>query len=110
MDSAAAGGRRINAGQQFQQRALARPVVADDAQPVAFVDRQVDVFQGLDFEGVLLRAAKEALEQIFLQADPAEPPHAKQQSNVFQFNQIASKRSLRNATDRKSSVFRNARE
>ena len=73
--AAAAGGGRIDAGQQLQQRALARPVVADDPQPVAFVDRQVDVFQGLDLEGGLLRAAEEALQQIFLQADAAEAPH-----------------------------------
>ena len=55
-----AGG-RIDAGQQFQQRALAGAVVADDPQPVAFVHGEVDVLQGLDLEGGLLRAAEQAL-------------------------------------------------
>ena len=54
-DRAAAAGGRINAGQQLQQRALAGPVAADDSQPVAFRDGQLDVLQGLDVEGRLLR-------------------------------------------------------
>ena len=50
VDSAAAGRGRIDAGQQLQQRALAGPIAADDPQPLALVDGEVDVFQGLDLE------------------------------------------------------------
>ena len=83
-DRAPAAGGRIDAGQQFQQRALAGPVVADDAQPLAFADPQVDVFQGLDLEGVSLAAAEQAVEQIFLEADPAVAPHVKHQAHIVQ--------------------------
>ena len=81
-----AGG-RIDAGQQFQQRALAGPVVADDAQPLAFAHGKMDVFQGLDLEGGLFRAAEQPVEQILLEADAAESPHLKPQPDVVELDQ-----------------------
>ena len=44
-------------------------------------------FQGLDLEGGLLRAAEQPVEQIFLEADAAESPHLKPQSDVVELNQ-----------------------
>ena len=89
---AAAAGGRIDAGQQFQQRALAGPVGADDAHPLALVDPQIDAFQGPDLEGVLLAAAEQAVQQILFQADPAVPPHVEDQAHVVQLDQVHQRR------------------
>ena len=44
--AARARGRRVDAGQQLQQRALAGAVVADDADALALFHRQVDRVRG----------------------------------------------------------------
>ena len=59
--------RRVDAGQQFQHRALAGAVVADETDAVALVDAQVDVLQGAHFHDRVPRRQKHALEDEILE-------------------------------------------
>ena len=86
--AARAGGRRVDAGQQLQQRALAGAVVADDAHAFALFHAQVDVLEGLDFQHILLAAAKQAVEQVVLQARAALTADVEVQAHVVEFDQF----------------------
>ena len=81
-----AGRRRIDAGQQLEQRALAGAVVADDADALALVDPQADVAQRLDLHDRVDGAAKQLPDEEFLERDPSLRTHAEREADVVEFD------------------------
>ena len=55
---------------------------------LALLHVQVDVFQGLDLQHVLLAAAKEAVEHVVLEALAALTTHVELQAHVVEFDQL----------------------
>src|SRR5262249_10822373 len=88
LDEAPAARGGVDAGEQLQERALARPVVADDADPLAGLDAQAQVAQGAHLHRRLGPLAPEqAADHVLLERAPARVPlHVEGQAHAVQFD------------------------
>ena len=84
LDDAAAARGRVDAGQQPEQRALAGAVVADDAEPVAVAEFQVEVSDRLHVGERLGLTAKKPHQQELLERNAHHLLEPKRQAHVFQ--------------------------
>jgi len=81
-----AGRRRVDAGQQAQQRAFAGAVVADDADAVALADAHVHVLERLDFHDRIVDGQEHLADQKFFQSQPLVLANPKRQADSVQFD------------------------
>lgn len=80
-----AGGGRIDAADELEQGALARAVVADDAEPLAGLDVEINPADGMDeLGGAGVPAAEDEVEGRFLDAPPGLIVHAKGELSLLE--------------------------
>src|SRR5262249_32036978 len=91
---AVALGRRVNAGQDTKQRALAGAAVTDDAEAFAGFEVQIDVAQCLDPGQRIDRLAEHAADEKLLEADPAGFPELESDADIVELDMRHGDRSL----------------
>src|SRR5262249_39806268 len=95
VDDALTARRRVDAGEQAQQRALAGAVVAENADAVSVAEFQVDAVERTDLDEGIDRFTVEVMDQVFLQRHLPLLADAEVQRDVVQLDAGHAKRGMR---------------